>query len=205
VFVHVGLWGDQFRVSDGGEAAQNALFHGRDSYAVETGLKAARDRFSLTIEQDELTAMAPSKDWLPNVVSAVANGASLAAAVAVEHSSRNRQNTLVDQIGVQLDQVVPERLLARNYEQRGRSGKLWKLDFFIAYEQPVLIRAVTPNHNSIAATYTAFSDLTDKSNRRLTVFSRRPDQDDSALLRQVAELVPLASIQTTLLPPKQRH
>lgn len=200
VYVHVGIWGDQFRVSDGGEAAQCALFHGRDAWAVEAGLKSARNRYSLDLELDELVAMAPDKDWLPNVVAAVANGAAHAATVAVEHSSKARQRTLVEQIGAQLVKTVPENFVAHNYEQRGRSGKIWTVDYAVTYDHPILIRAVSPHHNSIAATYTAFSDLRDDSNRRLSVFSRRPDESDAALLRQVAELVPLAALGAGALP-----
>lgn len=205
VYVHIGLWGDQFRVSDGGEAAQCALFHGRDGWAVEAGLRAARNRFSLDIELDELYAMAPDKEWLPNVVSAVANGAAHAAAVAVQHSSRSRQKTLVEQIGVRLGQLVPDRFITKGFEQRGRSGKIWAVDYAVTFEQPILIRAVTPNHNSIASTYTAFSDLSDESNRRLSVFTRRPEEEDAALLRQVAELVPFSAIGSVIEPSKGRH
>ncbi|HTN14692.1 MAG TPA: hypothetical protein VL094_07795 [Sphingomonadaceae bacterium] len=198
VYVHVGMWGDQFRISDGGEAAQCALFHGRDAWAVETGLKAARSRFSLDLALDELFALAPAKEWIPNVVAAVANGAAHAAAVAVEHAGRGRQKSLIEQIGAELEKTVAPKYLARQYEQRGRSGKVWSFDYALTYEQPILIRAVSPHHNSIASTYTAFSDLSDDSNRRLSVFARRPEQDDAALLRQVAELVPFKALKAVI-------
>lgn len=204
VFVHVGMWGEQFRVSDGGEAARCALFHGRDAGAVEAGLKAAKSRFALDVELDELFAFAPDKEWLPNVVSAVANGAAHAAAVAVHHTSRTKQTTLVEQIGARLDALVPERFIARQYEQRGRSGKIWSVDYALTYDRPVLIRAVTPHHNSIAATYTAFSDMSDDGNRRLSVFTRRPDEGDAALLRQVAELVPFVAFDKVIEPATGR-
>lgn len=195
VFVHVGAWGDEFRVSDGGEAAQCALFHGRDAWAVEAGLKSASNRFSLTIDQDELVAFAPSKDWLPNVVAAVANGAAYAATVAVEHNLKKKEKTLSDRIESHLMNAIDNRLIAKNYEHRGRSGKVWSIDFAITSNRPILIKAVTPHHNSIAATYTAFSDLAFDDNRRFSVFSRRPQEHDAALLRQVAELVPLGALE----------
>lgn len=195
VYVHVGVWGDQFRVSDGGDAARCALFHGKDAWAVEAGLKSAQNRFSLDLELDELVALAPHRDWLPNVVTAVANGAAHAAEVAVQHATRRRQKTLVDQIGARLSRIVDERYIAPHYEERGRSGKVWKLDFAVTYDHPILIKAVTPHYNSIASTYTAFSDLSDEANRRFSVFTRRPQDEDATLLRQVAELVPLSAIE----------
>ena len=111
----------------------------------------------------------------------------------------------MEQIGARLDQLVPERFIARQFEQRGRSGKIWSVDFALTYEHPVLIRAVSPHHNSIASTYTAFSDMSDESNRRLSVYSRRPEKDDAALLRQVAELIPFSALAAVIEPSKSRH
>jgi hypothetical protein len=90
---------------------------------------------------------------------------------------------------------VPDKLLAQSYELRGHSGKVWEIDFAITLpDRPVLIKAVTPNHVSIASTYTVLSDVKSELNRRLSVFARRPDDDDAALLHQVSELVPLSAV-----------
>lgn len=196
VYVHVAQWGDmEFRVSDGGAAAQCAMRHGRDADAVKAGMKAASDRFSLEIEREELIARVPNGDWLPNAVSAVANGAAFAASTALDHGHKVRQKTLRDEIGEYLRSIVPDRLIASSYEYRGRSGKLWEIDYAVLIpERPVLVKAVTPHHNSIASTYTVLSDALEESNRRLSVYSRRPDDDDAALLRQVSELVPLKAL-----------
>lgn len=198
VFVHIGTWGDEFRVSDGGEAALHALHLGRDKWAVDVGLKAAKDRFSLSMEHGELFAIARDATWLPNVVAAVANGAAFAASSATDHALHKQQRTLKDQIGERLHEVFADQFIARDFDYRGRSGKLWQVDYAITAPEPILIKAVTPHHNSIAATYTALSDIKRDENRRFSVYSRRPDQDDSALLRQVAELVPLTGLSPAL-------
>lgn len=196
VFVHVARWGDsEFRVSDGGEAAKCALQHGRDLASVMLGLKSASDRFSLEIESDELVARVPNADWLPNAVAAVANGSAFAANEAIDHVQKARQRTFKEEVGALLKMNVPENLLAQGYEMRGRSGKLWEIDFAITIpNRPILIKAVTPNHISIAATYTALSDVMTNDGRRLSVYAKRPDNDDAALLRQVSELVPLTAV-----------
>lgn len=199
VFVHIGTWGDEYRVSDGGEAAECAFHLGRDKWAVEAGLKAARDRYSLQAEQAELFAIARDETWLPNVVAAVANGAAFAASVSADHDLHKRQKSLNEQIGERLHQSVPEKYIAKEYQYRGRSGKMWELDFAVIAPIPILIKAVTPHHNSIAATYTALSDILREDNRRFSVYSRRPQDDDAALLRQVAELVPLKGLAPTLI------
>lgn len=196
VYVHVAQWGDiEFRVSDGGGAAKCAMRHGKDGDAVKAGMKAASDRFSLEIESDELIARIPNSDWLPNAVSAVANGAAFAAHTALEHGHKSRQKSLREEIGEYLRDSIPTRMIAPSYEYRGRSGKLWEIDYAVLIPgQPVLVKAVTPHYNSIASTYTVLSDALEGSNRRLSVFSRRPDDDDAALLRQVSELVPLKAL-----------
>ena len=196
VYVHVAQWGDvEFRVSDGGGAAKCAMRHGRDLDAVKAGMKAASDRFSLEIESEELIARVPNSDWLPNAVSAVANGAAFAASTALEHGSKARQKSLREEIGEYLRSSVPDRMIAPSYEYRGRSGKLWEIDFAILIpERPVLVKAVSPHYKSIASTYTVLSDALEGNNRRLSVFARRPDDDDAALLRQVSELVPLKAL-----------
>jgi hypothetical protein len=195
VFVHVGAWGDGFRVSDGGEAAECAAFHGRDESAISIGLASAKARHSLEVEGGQLVARVPSQDWLPAAINAVANGAAHAASVAVEHLSKKTERSLKSRIFAALDRTVPDKLIAREYEYRGKSGKLWHLDYAITVpERPILIKAVTPHHNSIASTYTTFGDVNGESNWRYCVFQRRPADDDAALLRQVGELVPLRAL-----------
>lgn len=199
VYVHVGTWGDGYRVTDGGGAAESVLVHGRDADAIEIGLHAARDRHSLRVEGGQLVAHAPTPDWLPAAVMAVANGAAHAAFVGVDYQSKKAERSLKAKIGKTLQAVVPEKLLAREYEYRGESGKLWHLDFAITImERPILIKGVTPHHNSISANYTTFGDLRPKAVRRQCVYQRRPANDDASLLRQVAELVPVNALGLTV-------
>lgn len=200
VYVHISMWGDEFRVSDGGEAAQCSLNHGRDHWAVKAGMKAARDRYSLLCNDDELFAMASAPEWLPNVVAAVANGAAYAATTAVDHALHRQQKTLKERIEQFLKAEVPqpEKYLTKDYQYRGKSGKVWELDFAVTTQKPILVKAVTPHHNSIAATYTTLSDVQSEENRRLSVFASRPKEDDAALLRQVAELMPLKALAPTM-------
>ncbi len=199
VYVHVGTWGDGFRVSDGGGAATSALIHGRDDDAIQIGLNSARDRHSLRVEGGQLVANVPSQDWLPAAIMAVANGAAHAAFVAVDHHTKKAERSLAAKIGKTLHAVVPEKLIAREYEYRGESGKLWHVDFAITFERrPILIKAVTPHHNSIASNYTTFGDLRAKHNRRNSVYQKRPANEDAALLRQVSELLPITALEATV-------
>lgn len=195
VAVHVSEWKDGFRVSDAGGAADCASFHGRDDYAISVGLKQASARFSLAVEGDHLFAFVPAKEWLPAAIMAVANGAAHAATVAVETVVKAHEQSLKNKIQKVLESSVPERLIARGFDYIGKSGKHWVVDYAITVpNKPVLIKAVTPHHNSVASTYTTFGDVGRDENLRFAVFKRRPQDEDAALLRQVSDLVPLSAL-----------
>lgn len=195
VYVYVARWGDDgFRVSDGQNAAKCALTYGRDQIAVEAGLKRASSRFSLATLDTELFATVPSKEWLPNVIMAVANGASFAANVAIEHANQALNRSLKERLGDKLRESVPTQYLAKNFEFRGESGKMWHVDYAITRGTFSLFKSVTSHPASIAATYTSLADLRKGAGRSLAVFDERPQAEDAALLRQVAELTSLSNV-----------
>jgi hypothetical protein len=195
VFVHVVDWKDGFRVTDAGGAADCASFHGRDQGAISAGLNQASARFSLAVEDDNLVAFVPSIDWLPAAIMAVANGAAHAATVAVEHITKATEQSLKAKIRDILERSAPDRFIARDFEYVGKSGKVWHVDYALTIpSKPILMKAVTPHHNSVASNYTTFGDVGRVENVRYCVFKRRPENEDSALLRQVAELMPINAL-----------
>ncbi len=195
VYVHVSRWGDEgYRISDGQDAARCAYTHGRDKHAVEAGLKQASSRFSLDILDTELFATVPNNEWLPSAIMAVANGASYAANVAIDHANQSAYRSLKERLGDSLRRSVPPQYLAKNFEFRGESGKVWHVDYAITKGTFTLFKSVTPHAASIAATYTALADLRQGGSRRLAVFDERPEATDAALLRQVSELASLDKI-----------
>lgn len=197
VFVHVIAWGDGYRVTDGGGISRSVLVHGRDDNALHSGLIEAGSRHALRVEGGTLIADVPSRDWLPAAVDAVANGASLAATVALEHVTRRSERTLVNKIFEGLSRIVPAQYIAKEFEYRGKSGKAWRIDYAVvrASQRPLLVKAVTPHHTSISSNYTAFGDIGSDETERLCVYQRQLQRDDTALLRQVATLLPVGSIE----------
>lgn len=198
VFVFVSMLGDGFRVTDGGGISRSAFIHGRDEQALKIGLQEASDRHALRTEGGVLIADVPDIDWLPAAIAAVANGASLAAQIAIEHTTRRSERGLAAQIHENIAKVVEERYIAKEFEFRGKSGKSWRIDYAILRNphRPILLKAVTPHHNSISANYTAFGDIGDSAPDRYCVFSKKLGQDDASLLRQVAILAPIGSLET---------
>lgn len=195
VSVHVHEWKDGFRVTDAGAASDYAATCGRETSSVLAALREAARRFDLSMEGDELFAVVPSKEWLPAAIMAVANGAAYAANLALEAAVKSHEQTLKDQINQALIRTIPEKYVARGYEFVGKSGKHWHLDYAVTLpNKPMLIKAVSPHHNSVAATYTTFGDLRDDANQRFAVFRSRPQNEDAALLRQVSDLISVTGL-----------
>jgi len=202
VMVYIVPKGDGFIVTDGGDAGAVARRHGRDDAAAQTGLKKASLRYSLAIEDGVLVAEWAEPEWLQSAVLAVANASAMAAAAAVDIATAKSERRLRDLIHAELLKAVPEKQIASGYHYRGQSGKEWTVDFAVTgkSETPILIKGVTDHPNSISSGYIVFSDIgggqpdaTDKQTR-FAVYDRDLTVESSALMRQVAQLVPLASV-----------
>lgn len=196
VSVYVVGYGDGFIVHDGGGAVSAVLRHGRDDSAMQSALKQASVRYGIDLEDGMLTAKAEA-GWLRSAVLSVANASAMASAVAVEVAVEKHQRVLHDAILVEIKKVVPEQRIQSGYRYRGVSGREWPVDFGVLSDRgPLLIKAVTPNANSISSGYTAFGDIKANDNiPRFAVHDQPLSQENQALMRQVAQLMPLASVE----------
>ncbi len=196
VFVHIAATSSGYRVTDGGGIVESVVHHGRNDKALMEGLATASRRHSVRIENGSLYAEVPSADWLPSAVMAVANAAALAANLAVEQTTKAVERGVGKRIYTALETVFQPNEIAREYEFIGRSGKTWKIDFAIPkLDRPILIRSVTPHHNSISSNYTTFGDIGVDETRRICVFQKSLEHDDASLIRQVADLLPLSALE----------
>ena len=202
VCVYIVPKGDGFIVTDGGDAGAVARRHGRDESAALTGLKKASLRFGLGIEDGVLIAEWVEPEWLQSAVLAVANASAMAAAAAVDIVTAKNELRLRDMIYAELLKTVPEKHIASGYHYRGLSGKEWTIDFAVTgdTEIPILIKGVSDHPKSISSSYIVFSDIggsdpgqSDKF-ARCAVYDRDLTTESSALMRQVAQLVPLSSV-----------
>lgn len=198
VAVYVSKHGDGFRVTDGGDAAKSAFIHGRDDQAFDASLKRACARYGVEPMEGALVAEVENSDWLFPAILAVANGAAQAASETSTKVAVRNTKELRAKIHSALVDVVPEHTLATDYTRRGKSGRLWRIDFAVVEERhPLLVKAISPDINSINSNYTTFDDIYEaESNRsrRFSVYNRQLGNEDRSLMLRVAELVPLSAL-----------
>lgn len=199
VFVHVVGYGDGYVVHDGGEAASAAWIHGRDDRLISSRLGSAAERFGITFDRGQLTARVESIDWLASAILSVANAAAIGVNSIVEEAGRSAGERLKDRVQHILAEAFNTAAVARDVELSGASGKAHRFDFAVRdHGALALIDAVTPHPLSIASRFTAFSDTRSAKVKGLAIFDRMLDAPDRALLSQVADVVPLASMTQTL-------
>lgn len=196
VRVFVARLGDGFTVHDGAGAYNTAWLHGRDHTLVERSLAATADRFGLYVSGKALAGRVQSIDWLANAILSVANASSLAAHDAVDRIQAAQEEALVDRIGRALTEMVSGRDISRNVDVRGASGGLRHFDFIVRRESPypIFVNSVTPRRNSIAAKYVSFADTHVDTRYKFAVHDRELETGDTALLAQVASVMPLVSL-----------
>lgn len=199
VKVVVSKSGDNFRVHDNGRAFASAWEHGRNDKIIKKALCKEAARFHLKLENDTFIAEDVSADWLPSAILAVANAASKSAYNAVDHIVAATEADLVMRIYAALREIMPADKISREYELHGESGKTHHFNFGIMRLERhiLLIDAVSPHHSSIAHKYMAFSDVKAALNGLMigfAVYERNLLPDDAALMRQVADLVPISVV-----------
>lgn len=196
VFVYVVKVGDGYRIHDGRGAYEAALLHGRDPTAAEHAILRETSRFHLEHKERAIVANVVSPEWLQSAILAVANASSLAATRAVARAIAAAEVALTDRIEEMLSRAFGAAAYRRNFAVRGKSGKEHQFDFAVKndLEYSLLISAVAPHHTSIAAKYVAFADTDAEMRRKFAVYDRPLETGDTALLQQVASIVPLVSL-----------
>jgi hypothetical protein len=196
VRVFVAKVGDGFRVHDGAGAHNTAWLHGRDVELISKSTNDAAERFGIFVAGKALVAKVDSIDWLSNAILSVANASSLAAHMAVDRIMAAQEEALIDRIGKTLGEILPPKNVAKNVSIKGRSGGLRHFDFVLVREspKPIYINSVTPRRNSVAAKFVSFSDTDADRRFKFAVHDRELEMGDTALLQQVASVVPFDSL-----------
>jgi hypothetical protein len=204
VNVFVARFGDGFRVHDGGGAVQSAWLHGRDDSLIRRTLAKQAARYQVKVINDALVADAPSAEWLTAAILAVANASAAAAHTALDRVVSATEHILRDTILDVLKRTISESDIAIEYEIAGQSGKRHRFDFAVREPRDnlLLINAVAPHHISVSARYVAFADVIHRegeSTNRFAVHEKPLESGDVLLLQQVAEIVPVKSLQQGIL------
>lgn len=201
VHVFVSKYGDGFRVTDAGMATSNSWLHGRDD--LNKILTREAGRFSASVRDGAIEIEVPSAEWLRSAILAIANASASAATVATERAALATEQALGERVFDTLSKLFTKAEVRRQFEYRGSSGKTWRADFFIPTDQTALfVNTVSPHHISISSKYVAFADLRDEESsltlRKYAVFDRELESDDVSLISQVADLVPVTSLELAL-------
>lgn len=196
VRVFVAKIGDGFTVHDGDGAYNTAWLHGRDAELIGKSLSEAAHRFDIYVAGKAITARVSSIDWLTSGILSVSNASAMAAHDAVDRIMAAQEEALVDRMGKTLIEIVGPRHISRNVDVKGTSGGFRHFDFVLAREtpQPLFLNSVTPRRNSVSAKYVSFADNPALKKFKFAVHDRELELGDTALLQQVADVVPLASL-----------
>jgi len=196
VFVYVAKVGDTYFVHDGGGAYQTAWAHGRDSAAILRSLSSEAEKFRLRCSGESILAPDVEVEWLASAILSVANASAIAANRVVSRLIQASEEALVERIDAALARTIGRSHIARNFSLRGKSGGERHFDFAIRRgdEYNFLINSVSPHHSSISSKYVAFADAELERERKLAVFDRQLETDDTALLQQVASIVSLPAL-----------
>jgi hypothetical protein len=196
VRVFVAKVGDGYTVHDGAGAHNTAWLHGRDAELIGRSISDAAERFHIYVSGKALAARVNSIDWLTSGILSVANGSSFAAHDAVDKIMAAQEEALIDRIGKTLFETVSPKDVSKNVDIKGISGGKRHFDFILRRESPhpIFINSVTPRRNSIAAKYVSFADTDADTRFKLAVHDRELEVGDTALLQQVASVVPFVSL-----------
>jgi hypothetical protein len=196
VRVFVAKMGDGYTVHDGAGAYNTAWLHGRDAELIGKSISEAAERFHIYVAGKAIAARVNSIDWLTSGILSVANASSLAAHDAVDRVMAAQEEALIDRIGKTLSETVSPKDISKNVDVNGISGGRRHFDFILRREspQPIFINSVTPRRNSIAAKYVSFADTASDARFKFAVHDRELEVGDTALLQQVASVVPFASL-----------
>ncbi|MEO1195166.1 MAG: hypothetical protein AAFX45_03235 [Pseudomonadota bacterium] len=200
VFVTISVWGDGFRVSDGGGAAESVIRQGLSPQALTSALKAAKNKFHLAENDGVLFLKVDSGDWLENAILAVSNASAMAASLAYAHVEQKTAKDIVPEIIAAVTEFAPLSQIATDYQVRGHSGKERKFDVAVIGARNLLFKAVSPYAGSVNSAYVAFSDIFREGSQShpdslgYGVFREKLSSEDATLLSDVAILAPVSSI-----------
>ncbi|MDB2391088.1 hypothetical protein N9X12_07715 [Alphaproteobacteria bacterium] len=190
-----------FRISDKFGAISCASDHGQNKHTTQRQFDKIASKFHTKTKAGEIYAEIPSIEWIPSAVLAVANGSAAVAENTISKVIKNAERSIRDAIELVFAKPIYRTLsIDKDVEIVGSSGKSYQFDFRLKHQnqnRQMIIAGVTAHHSSISHRYTAFADVinggSDRANN-IAVFDKGPQNTDNILMSQVADLVPVKSI-----------
>ena len=197
VRVHVSKIISGYHIHDCGGVLTSAWDHGIDAAAAIKVVRRFAVMNNLHSSNGQLHIDIPDESWLVSAVLTVANTSATAAANLLDRSHVTEQS-LAERVAEIIIGQVPKTRFVKEFEKRGRSGKIYQFPFAIrnASQNWICIDSFTAHPVSVAAKYVSFSDTRDNMDLRsgIAIYEDMLDDGDAALLGQVADLLPFASL-----------
>lgn len=195
VAVYVQTHLDGFLVHDGGAGYDFAYDEGLSATSMKALMREFAAMYGADTDDHRIFARALSPDWLASVVLSVANASAAAATALVNSATADRADDkeFREHTFATLCQAFTESRVPRRVQRRGRTGKLYTFAFGVTFKNSVaLVDTVSPSPISVASRFTSFSAVGGRgSNGAFLAYNRPLASADSALLAEVADVVPL--------------
>lgn len=195
VAVYVQTHLDGYLVHDGGAGYDFAYDEGLSATSIKALMREYAAMYGADTDDHRIFARALSPDWLVSVVLSVANASAAAATALVNSATADRADDkeFREHTFVTLCQAFTESRVPRRVQRRGRTGKLYTFAFGVRFKNSIaLVDTVSPSPISVASRFTSFSAVGGRgSNGAFLAYNRPLASADSALLAEVADVVPL--------------
>lgn len=191
--VYVVRFGDGYIVHDDCAAARSAWGHGVDAATTAKDVSAVARTFSCKSENNQISIVVPSSEWIWSAVASVANASAEAARRSVSKARKLAAPSLYAQTRIAIERGTPDARLVTEFSFSGSSGRHYQFDFGVLRgESTALIDIVSPHPTSIAFKHLAFSDVAiGPSDEKYIVYAGDLTQSDKVLLSNVADLIAL--------------
>ena len=198
VAVYVQTHLDGYLVHDGGAGYDIAFDEGHNSTTMKGLMREFSALYGADTDDHRIFARALSPAWLPNAVMSVANASASAATALVTGTTDDRveDREFREKTYLTLRDAFKEENVPRRVRRRGRTGKLHRFAFGVTHKGAIaLVDTVVPNAISVAARFTSFSAVGGrKEYGAFLAYKRLLANEDSALLAEVADVVPLEAL-----------
>lgn len=198
VAVYVQTHLDGYLVHDGGAGFDFAFDEGYNPTAMKALMRDFSALYGADTDDHRIYARARSPDWLSNVVLSVANASASAATSLMVGATEDRteEREFREKAYLALCDAFKSDHVPRRLKRRGRTGKLYTFSFGVNFKDEIaLVDTVTPNAISVSSRFTSFSAVGGrKDHGAFLAYKRQLAGEDSALLSEVADVVPLEGL-----------
>lgn len=202
VFVFCVKHGEEIIVHDGNGAARSAWIHGASEKNISHALRTKANQYGMEVSERQIRTRINGMDWLWAGVVSVANTSAQAAYASLGKIRKIREEQVIKKAREILlgnpELKRPTQMLdvKMGYNFIGSSGKMHRCEMLIKTgNKKILVSAVTPHPNSVAAKYLEFSDMEDPDVSKRLIYDPSLSPEDKNILGRVADLANFSQVE----------